>query len=207
MRRGRLTALLLGIAVAATPALAPASAFAKVAVKEKVKYYPVRGKDGIEVSKAMLVGGARNINMRHAIAATTTRFSISDAEVVVRNGRCVVDDVKVTLDITYLYPKWSTMNQARPKMRKAWDAFYAELVKHERTHGEIARKAAVRMERELKKLSGTVALGCRDFGKFADQRFERISNELKKQQLAFDARENRDSSKITRLQVSLLKAE
>jgi predicted secreted Zn-dependent protease len=207
MRKLRYAALFLGALIASAPVLAPSAAVAKVVVKEKVKYYPVKGRDGIEVSKAMLVGGARNINMRHAIAATTTRFSISDAEVVVRDGRCVVQDVKVTLDIAYLYPKWSTMKQASPKVRKAWDAFYAELVKHERTHGEIAKKAAARIERELKKLSGTVALGCRDFGKSADQRFERISNELKQQQLAFDARENKGSSRITKLQVALLKAE
>ncbi len=99
------------------------------------------------------------------------------------------------------------MNQAKPKVRKAWDSFYAELLKHERTHGAIAKKAAARMEKELKGLTGTVALGCRDFGRFADQRFEKISEDLRRQQIAFDARENKGSSKITKLQISLLKAD
>ncbi|HSO48860.1 MAG TPA: DUF922 domain-containing protein, partial [Rhizobiaceae bacterium] len=175
MRNSRMPALALGAALCAMAALVPADASAKVVVKENVKYYSVKGRSGIEVSKAMLVGGARNINMRHAIAATTTRFSISDAKVGVKNGRCVVEDVKVTLNIEYLYPKWSSVNQAKPRVRKAWDSFYAELLKHERTHGAIAKKAAARMEKELKGLSGTVALGCRDFGRFADQRFEKIS--------------------------------
>ncbi len=207
MRYGRLPALALGAAICVMSALAPSDASAKVVVKESVKYYPVKGRNGIEVSKAMLVGGARNINMRHAIAATTTRFSISDAKVGVKNGRCVVEDVKVTLKIEYLYPKWSSVNQAKPGVRKAWNAFYAELLKHERTHGAIAKKAAARMEKELKSLSGTVALGCSDFGRFADQRFERISEDLRRQQIAFDARENKGSSRITKLQVSLLKAD
>jgi predicted secreted Zn-dependent protease len=207
MRYRHFPALFLFAIIGAASLLAPAPASAKVVVKENVKYYPVKGRSGIEVSKAMLVGGARNINMRHAIAATTTRFSISDARVGVKNGRCVVEDVKVTLSIEYLYPKWSTVQQAKPKVRKAWDSFYAELVKHERTHGAIARKAAERMEKELKNLSGSVALGCRDFGKFADQRFDKISNDLRRQQVAFDARENKGSSRITKLQVALLKAE
>lgn len=207
MRISRMPALALGVALGAVAALAPTVASAKVVVKENVKYYPVKGRSGIEVSKAMLVGGARNINMRHAIAATTTRFSISDAKVGVRNGRCVVEDIQVTLKIEYLYPKWSSVNQAKPKVRKAWDSFYAELLKHERTHGAIAKKAAARMEKELKGLTGTVALGCRDFGRFADQRFEKISEDLRRQQIAFDARENKGSSKITKLQISLLKAD
>ncbi len=207
MRISRMPALALGVALGAVAALAPTVASAKVVVKENVKYYPVKGRSGIEVSKAMLVGGARNINMRHAIAATTTRFSISDAKVGVKNGRCVVEDIHVTLKIEYLYPKWSSVNQAKPKVRKAWDSFYAELLKHERTHGAIAKKAAARMEKELKGLTGTVALGCRDFGRFADQRFEKISEDLRRQQIAFDARENKGSSKITKLQISLLKAD
>ncbi len=207
MRHKRLLSLITGAALGAAAMLVPASASAKIVVTEKIKYYPVKGRDGLEVSKAMLVGGSRTISMHHAIAATSTRFSISDAEVGVRNGRCVVNDVKVTLDIVYLYPKWSMKNSANPKVRKAWDRFYAELLVHEQTHGKYAKAAAARIEKELKSLSGTVALGCRDFGKFADRRFNKIADDLKKQQTAFDVKENRDSSKITKLQIALLKAE
>jgi predicted secreted Zn-dependent protease len=207
MRNKRLLSLITGAAIGAAAVLAPAGASAKVVISEKVTYYPVKGRDGLEVSKAMLVGGSRNINMHHAIAATSTRFAISDAEIGVKNGRCVVNSVKVTLDIVYLYPKWSMKSAASPKVRKAWDRFYAELLVHEQTHGKYAKAAAARIEKELKSLSGTVALGCRDFGKFADRRFNKIADDLKKQQQAFDVKENRDSSKITKLQVALLKAE
>jgi predicted secreted Zn-dependent protease len=198
---GLVAALALAAAI-----LFPALAVAKVKVSESTRYYQVHGSDGFEVSKAMLSSGQRNINMRHAIAATSTKFSLGEAQVGVRNGRCVVEDVEVNLEIEYLYPKWASKNTASPSVRRAWDSFYAELLKHERTHGEIAKKAAKRMERELKKLSGTVALGCRDFGQFADQRFRRIAEELKREQLAFDARENRRQSRISKLQVALLKS-
>jgi predicted secreted Zn-dependent protease len=207
MRQTRWLSLITGAALGVAALLVPAAASAKIVVKESVKYYSVKGRDGLEVSKAMLAGGSRNINMHHAIAATSTRFSLSDAEVGIKNGRCVVNDVKVTLDIVYLYPKWSMKASAGRNVRKAWDTFYAELLKHEQTHGKIAKAAAARIEKELKSLSGTVALGCKDFGKFADRRFNKIAAELKQQQLAFDARENRDSSKITKLQIALLKAE
>jgi predicted secreted Zn-dependent protease len=207
MQHKRLLTLITGAALGLAAILVPAQASAKVVVSEKTKYYAVKGRDGLEVSKAMLVGGSRNINMHHAIAATSTRFAISDAEVGVRNGRCVVNNVKVTLDIVYLYPKWSMKNTASPKVRKAWDRFYAELLVHEQTHGRYAKAAAARIEKELKSLSGTVALGCRDFGKFADRRFNKIADDLKKQQQAFDVKENRDASKITKLQIALLKAE
>ena len=41
---------------------------------------------------------------------------------------------------------------------------------------------------------------------FKNQRFRRIAEELKREQLAFDARENRRQSRISKLQVALLKA-
>ena len=90
--------------------------------------------------------------------------------------------------------------------QKNWNAFYAELLKHERMHGTIAKNAAKRIDKELLKLSGTLANGCRDFGRFTEQRFGLIAKALKRDQLAFDAKENQKSSKITKLQVLLLKS-
>lgn len=192
-------------------AFAAATAFgdiasAKVVVNESTKYYTIKGRSGLELSKAMLVGGARNINMRHAIAATSTRFDIGKAEVGVKNGRCVVKDVAVKLDIVYLYPSWPGKKSASKEAQRAWDSFFAELLKHERNHGAIAKAGSKRLEKELKAISASVASGCRDFGKNSMPRFERLSRDLKNQQLAFDARENQKTSKISRLQINLLKA-
>lgn len=183
------------------------SADAKVVVQEKVTYYPISGRTGIDLGKAMVQGGARAINMRHAIAATATRFDFLNPKLAVENGRCVVKDVTVKLTITYHYPKWGNPGGASGRLRQAWKSFYAELLRHERTHGRIARKYAGRVENELKRMSGTVAFGCRDFGGWSQARMKAISAQLKNEQAAFDTREDRRNSKITRLQVVLLKSQ
>ncbi len=185
----------------------PMAAYAKVVVSEATKYYSIKGKNGLEVSKAMLSGGARNINMRHAIAATATRFDIGKADVAVKDGRCIVKDVVVKLDIVFYYPAWPGKQGASAQTRKAWDAFYAELLKHERTHAAIAKDGAKQLEKELKRISGTVASGCRDFGRFSAPRLQAVAANLKNRQLAFDAKENQKSSKITKLQIALLKSQ
>ena len=202
----RLFLRIAGFAILLAMLLAPVAAPAKVVVTETTKYYKVKGKNGLEVSRAMLSGGARNINMRDAIAATSTRFDISDAKIAVKGQKCVVERVNVKLDIIYLYPQWSNKPSASAMTQKNWNAFYAELLKHERMHGTIAKNAAKRIDKELLKLSGTLANGCRDFGRFTEQRFGLIAKALKRDQLSFDAKENQKSSKITKLQVLLLKS-
>ncbi len=206
MRYSVFKGIVLAGAIAVATVSAPMTANAKVVVSEATKYYSIKGKNGLEVSKAMLSGGARNINMRHAIAATATRFDVGKADVVVKNGRCVVNDVVVKLDITFYYPTWPGKKGASAQTQKAWNAFHAELEKHERTHASIAKDGAKQLEKELKRISGTVASGCRDFGRFSAPRLNAVAANLKNRQLAFDAKENQKNSKITKLQIALLKS-
>lgn len=194
------------LVAAALAILVHGQALADVVIAESTRYYAIQGRDGFEVSKAMLSGGARNISLRHAIAATSTRFRVGNADVAVENGRCVVKDVKIHLEIEYLYPRWDSKARASGAVRSAWDRFYTELLRHEQTHGRYAKETARMLEKELKRLKGSVALGCRDFAVKADRRFDQIAAQLKRKQLAFDASENRKTSKISKLQIALLKA-
>lgn len=179
-------------------------AHAKVVVKEETTFYTVKGNNGRELSRAMLRGGGEQINLRHAIAATATRFDVGEADIAVEGGRCVVKNVTVTLHITYLYPKWAARGRASKQLRNVWDRFYAELQRHERTHGKIAREGARELEKELKRTSGTVLFGCNDFGRFSTLRINALVNSLKRRQLSFDRRENLRTSRITQLQVALI---
>lgn len=183
------------------------NAAARIVVIEKVAYYPVSGLNGLDLGRAMLKGGARTINLRDAIAATTTTFDFSKPVVAVEHGRCVVKSINVHLRILYQFPKWNGRGRASRSLRRNWDAFYAELVRHEHEHGRIAKKYAKRVEQEMLRLSGTVAFGCRDFGRFSEMRFNALVAQLKQAQLAFDRREDLPTSRITRLQVRLLKTD
>jgi predicted secreted Zn-dependent protease len=181
-------------------------ALARIVVTENVSYYSIKGLNGTDLGRSMLRGGARTINLRHAIAATVTSFDFTDPKLAIEHGRCVVKNVTVHLKITYQFPKWSGRRHASGKLRHNWDAFYAALVRHEHTHGQIAKKFAKKIEREMLNLSGTVVFGCRDFGAFSKMRFSALSRQLKQLQLAFDRREDRPTSHISRLQAALLRS-
>jgi len=182
------------------------AANARIVVQEKISYYPISGRTGVELGKAMIAGGPRAIHMRHAIAATATRFDFLDPKFVTEKGRCAVKDLTVKLTITYHYPKWGNEGSGSAPLRRAWRAFYDELKRHEQTHGRIARKYASRVEREMKRMSGTVAFGCNDFGNWTQIRMKALSARLKEEQAAFDRLEDRKASKISRLQTSLLQS-
>lgn len=200
-----LRSLLAGVLAGAL--LGAGAASAEIVVTEKVNHYAVSGVSGRDLGRSMLRGGARTINLRHAIAATTTRFDFTDPVLAVERGRCVVKAITVRLSIEYQLPKWTGRHKANARLRRSWDAFYAELVRHEQTHGRIAREFARRIERELLRLSGTQAFGCSDFGAFSEARFAALSAELRRQQLAFDRRENQSNSTISRLQLALLETQ
>lgn len=176
---------------------------AKIIIKEKTSYYPIKGKTGRELAEAMLVGGKRNIDLRHAIAATATSYKVGDVDIQVVNGRCKVISANVIVDIEYIYPKWTQRKGASKELRAVWDQFFRELVRHEETHGKIAKEGAKQLEREILRVSGSVPLGCRDFGAFSTLRLDAIGRQLKNRQLAFDRRENLRVSRISRLQTLL----
>jgi len=184
---------------------APA-ANAKVTVSERTTYYSVRGDSGGQLGKALLTGGYGAINVAQAIAATASRLSLPVFRTEVKNGRCVVTNVTVALNITYRFPKWSDRGRASNRVRGAWEVFYRELVRHEHQHGAISRQHADRLERELKRLSDTGSFGCQSLKRMATVSFDKWSKKLKKAQVLFDRLEDSDMSKITRLQLALFKA-
>lgn len=195
------TIILGGLAIAGAE-----RADAEIVVVEKVSHYEVTGANGLDLGRAMLKGGAEAINLRRAVAATATKFDFVDPVIDIENGRCVVKDITVRLTIEYQFPRWNGRARASAGVRRAWDAFNAELVRHEKTHGQIARDFARRIEKELLRLSGTVMFGCQDFGTLSNLRFAALANQLRQKQLAFDRQEERSTSKISRLQLVLLKA-
>ena len=205
----RLAATALLVAVLAMLALAatPSGGQAKVVVTQATNYYPVQGRSGLDLSREMLRGGKQSISLRHAVAATAARYKVEGGRVAVQDGKCVVRDVTVRLELTYFYPNWSSRGQTSGSVRRAWRAFYTELVRHEETHGQIARQGAELMKSELLKLSSDARFRCFNFRQRANQVFNRVTRQIKQRQLAFDRKEGRPSSKISKLQVALMKAE
>ncbi|MGB7335129.1 MAG: DUF922 domain-containing protein [Salaquimonas sp.] len=182
-------------------------ASAGVKVKAKTIYYKVRGRNGKSLNDSMLKESRKAITISHAIAATRYNFDYSEPKIVVKNGRCVVDKVDITLNVEYIYPKWVNSGSASREMRNHWMAFYKELKRHELQHGKIAQEGAKALEKEIKTMKGHTRLGCKDMGAFAGYKLNRVIRKTRSQQKLFDRREYSRFSKISKLQKNLYHAE
>ena len=194
----------LTLAAMAIAMAQPSLAGVKVTVSKS--YYAISGKDGESLNASMLSGGANRIRLSDAVAATETEMDFTEPKIGVRGNKCVIEDVDVILKIHYTFPKWKNRGAASPEVRARWDSFYRELVRHEEEHGRIARKGAEEFERELRKVSGNVALGCSDFGLFARQRLDNVIRRTTAAQKAFDRIEYGPASKISKAQRLLYEA-
>lgn len=206
---GRVSALRVaaGLAFAlAALAIMAMPAHARITIKESYSYFPVGGSDGKSIAESLVQGGREHINLKHAIAATETDIDVGEPELGVRGGRCVIEDVEVTLKIRYILPKWQGSSSASRQTRERWEAFYAELRRHEYNHGTIAKAGAEAFERELLRTSGTAAIGCADFGAFARLRLAAVLKQTERAQQSFDRREYGSGSKITKLRRALYQA-
>lgn len=184
----------------------PPAAQAGVKVKVSKTYYPVSGRSGESLNAAMLRGGGARIRLTDAVAATETKMDFSEPKIGVNGSKCVIEDVDVILDIRYTFPKWTDRAKAPKAVQQRWDAFYRELVRHEEEHGRIAKRGAEAFERELRKLSGNVSFGCRDFGLFARQRLDTVIRQTAAAQQAFDRIEYGAASTISKAQRLLYEA-
>ncbi|MEL6752303.1 MAG: DUF922 domain-containing protein [Pseudomonadota bacterium] len=181
--------------------------WAKVNVTERTKTYTISGKNGQELSRSIVKKGLKAVNTRHAIATTQTRLRIRNVKTAIRRNRCVVTDVDVDLSLTYTYPRWVDRNKASPRIRKAWDKFYAQVVRHEEQHGRIAKDFARDVSKLVKRASGRVSRDCKDFGLTQRRKLERAASRSARRHARFDRREGRAFSRVRRLQRSLLRAQ
>ncbi|WP_338667143.1 DUF922 domain-containing Zn-dependent protease [Pseudodesulfovibrio methanolicus] len=99
-----------------------------------------------------------------------------------RGDSCRITNVIVYLHLTYLYPK--LRHSVDFETRKWWRTFYRDLEKHELIHGEISSKAAHKLSDTLENLKPG---DCYNFKSTVKVKARRIMNQMKKDQVAYDA--------------------
>ncbi|MEL6947049.1 MAG: DUF922 domain-containing protein [Pseudomonadota bacterium] len=194
---GLMAGLITSLLIALTTAVD-----ARVIVKERTKYYAIRGKTGRDIFRSIGLRSKRGAGVQHAIATTTSNIRVSNVKTAIRRSRCVVVSAEVRLNLTYRYPRWRGRG-ASPAVRKAWKDFFAHAVRHENTHGSISKKYARRIYNELKRTTGRVSRQCSDFSSKARRKFARLSKNLDAEHRRFDRREARRWSRNVRLQRAL----
>lgn len=186
------------IVAAAMLIVSPILASAKVIVKEKYSYYNISGRTGAELHKSMVRNGSKRVNIKHTLAATKPRLKIKNIKAGVVGRNCVIKNVDVNLTLTYILPRWNGKKSANKSVVSKWNKFNKLLIRHEKKHGKIAVDAVNSLYRELKRLKGRVSKKCRDFGRNAKGRLNRIGKTLAIRQRAFDRREGYGLSAVRR---------
>ncbi len=175
-------------------------ASARVSVKEVNKYYNVRGKTASQVFDQIKRKGPRHRGLRRAVATTKINLKMGNVKIGVRGRRCVVNGLQVMLSLEYKYPRWRNIKQGRRQARKNWNAYYKQVVRHEKTHGEIAKKMASDLDRAIKKVTDRKSRNCSRMARKIERVFNKLNKEHDRKQSAFDTREHRRSSNIMKLQ-------
>ena len=101
----------------------PANA-ASVKVSTKIKYYEISGNTSQQLRRQMRLKGPGRFA---ALTKTNVHWDQS---------------CKVTLKITYTYPRWKDQSKASAKLRKDWKNMMRVMIKHEETHGRHSISAA-----------------------------------------------------------------
>jgi predicted secreted Zn-dependent protease len=117
-------------------------------VTEKYEYYEIKGKNETELRCQMTKNGCKWADGKKYDSVTSWywkwNFSSDTAD-----RTCTADSVRVTLEVTYRFPKWITPEDApRPLMDK-WDRYMRNLIRHEEGHRDMALEATADFARAV----------------------------------------------------------
>ena len=205
--------LILGLAVilAGTfynPITSASQAYARVLLKEKIKYYNVTGSTGAELYKSMIKNGPDHGGIqKDVLASTAFKFDFKNDVFKVQKNRCVLTSLDIIVNVTYTYPRWRGSKKASAETRKAWEKFRKVAIWHENEHVKITKKFAKNYERALKKSRRRASAECAK--ESVSERF-RTSYEIRKHERLhrlFDRRDLRRGGRGYNALLALVNAE
>ncbi|QPC94004.1 DUF922 domain-containing protein [Mesorhizobium sp. INR15] len=179
--------VLLGVATVAC---------ADVTVVIKTRTYAISGTSGEALVASMNRHGPHHGFLTRAIALTSYTKDW-DLDLVQAEGSCRIKRAKGTLNLTYTYPRLTSV--LPPVLGRRWKRFFAGVQAHEQTHGSIAKQMMKAAERSLTGLALQADAQCIKTRREARRRTDAIYDEYEARQNAFDAREHRDGGHVDRL--------
>lgn len=106
-------------------------------VREKYEYYEIKGSREEDLQCELKAKGCDWIDGKTYDSMTTWRFKW-DYDHVRSPGSCAVDAFRVSVDITFRYPKWMKDETAPQALIEKWNVYMQGLVDHENGHRDMA---------------------------------------------------------------------
>ena len=179
---------------------------ARVTVSEKTKYFSVSGKTGKQIYQQLRRRAPAKLRRKNWIAATYANLNFKNIKIGVKGKRCLLTRADIHLSLTYHYPKLRSVKSKSKNVRKHWKAFSRGLVVHEKTHGRIFHDMAKSIIRVARAVSGNSSDNCRRFTRTLKRKFREIEKKFDRKQDAFDRRDNRSTSKFSKIEREFVRA-
>jgi predicted secreted Zn-dependent protease len=169
-----LAALLAGVTVA--------GAEPRITIAERL--YNIEGSSVAELREAMAEHGPYSKAKDHHVPARTE--ATTDFRFTARwsRGACEVADIRVTADITYIYPNWLNVGQADEALADKWVEYFGRLLVHEHGHGQMVVAAAHEVEAALASMGRWKS--CKELRARARARGEEILRAMAAAQISYD---------------------
>lgn len=176
---------LIGLAAMAT------AACTTTASRVSTSYYTITGRTGAELDREISAKGPME---GHALASTAIRFVPVNVSYDKTGGQCQFKQATFRIEANITLPRWRQNAAGDDDLKTAWEFLerYARL--HEQTHVAIAEKYAGKMSADLMAIPPQKT--CDRLDKAGRTVIERIKREHNREQLAFDAAEQKRLHKV-----------
>ncbi|MVA80424.1 DUF922 domain-containing protein [Agrobacterium vitis] len=157
---------------------------AETIVRKSTVYFPIGGRTATDLDHELERKGPHTVSTgtRHP-GATRIRFG-GTMDYVRRNGRCAIGNIKVTVSIKVIVPRWKNRHSANPQLGLIWDTLSADINRHESRHAEIAVQHARELDQKLKALPS--ATSCEELQEEVSVLTDQVTQEHDADQLRFD---------------------
>ncbi|MBB4953404.1 putative secreted Zn-dependent protease [Agrobacterium vitis] len=172
------------LTLALTPLLPAHNAHAETIMRKSIRYFTISGKTAAELDRQLETKGPHTstTGARHP-GATKIRFG-GTMDYVQQAGRCKIGNIKVTLDITIIMPRWKNRAHTNPELALIWDTLAADIKRHEERHAEIALQHARDLDRRLKAMPS--ASSCQTLAQKVSDLTDKVTDEHDADQIRFD---------------------
>jgi len=153
---------------------------AEVIINVVTNYYSLIGTTKHDIMRNMHRHSPYKMGLSFVPAYTGTdmKFSYSLEQ---RGGLCSVKDPKVTLNLTYMYPKLAQLQSS--EIRWWWRDIIKDYTTHEEIHGSISTRWAYELDRVLRSLQDIQCASAQDVVK---AKAKQVYDALRDEQEAYD---------------------
>ncbi len=172
--------IFLALILFATPCLA------EVIVTKQEEYFAVTGSTPKQIMLSIQKNSPRSGKKTFDLAQTRSEFRYQ-YKGVQKGSRCNVNEVTISLNLTYVYPRLAVTPKDK-STRRWWAKELASYEKHEETHGDISIELANKMHREIQRMDD---LNCATREAEIKRRVKYYSRQATKKHEAFDRKDRR----------------